>query len=142
MEEEAAVAEQQKALKRAAIREHERKHRAVNNPSPAPPRQPPMSSQERSQKYRLKKKQQRQALTAIRIADANPQDIPLVRKTTLAERTRRYRQRLNERRGYIKGMPLSKSERNRRFYAKAQQRKLESQMAEAGGIQVRSDCCF
>ena len=49
MDEEAAEAEQRKKLKRAAILERVRKHRAANKSPPTVPRPPPMSSQESPQ---------------------------------------------------------------------------------------------
>jgi len=134
MDEEAAEAEQRKKLKRAAILERVRKHRAANKSPPTVPQPPPMSSQERVRKCRLKKLQQPQALSAIHIEDAVASDSILARNSTSAERTRRYRQRLRDRSQYVKETPLTKSERNRRCYAKAQQIKLQGQIAEASSV--------
>jgi len=137
MNEEAAGAEQREKLKWAAIQERVRKHRAANKSPPTVPRPPPKSSQERVHQCRLKKLHQPQALSAIHIKDAVASDSILARNSTSAERTRRYRQRLRDQTQYVKETPLTKSERNSRCYAKAQQIKLQGQIAEASSVQVR-----
>jgi len=137
MEDEAAEAEWQKKEKRTAIRERVRKHRAAKNSPPTMPRAPPMSNRERVRKHRLKKLQERQASSSIQNQDAVGSDDIWARKTPSAERIRKYPQHLRERSRYIKEIPLGKSERNRRYYAKVQQAKLHTQIAEASGIQVR-----
>jgi len=130
MENRSKEAERQTELKCGATRERVPKHRATHNVQPTASRQPPKLTQERPHQSCLRKKQLRIAISANQSNEIVLDRAALATHATSMERTRQYRQRLRQWSCYLKPMPLSQSECNRKCYAKQQQCRLRSQGAE------------
>jgi len=137
MENETTISELRKAQKGDATRERVRKFRAAQRAeTPAHP-QPPISTNKRVCKYRLRK--QREALPPIGPLTLPPAAPAMVQRSYLsAERTRKYRQRNRERHGYLKAQPLTKRQRDLHWHSKKQQLHLKSQMVELANGQLVS----
>jgi len=128
MEEQNTNAELERARKRTATRERVRKYRASQAVHTPTMHGPPMSGKDRVRKYRLKKQQEA----------ANARPVPTMEESPLSnttktysstERTRNYRTRLRQHHGYVKPLPLTQKERDRRCYSKKKQFQLESEIS-------------
>ena len=140
MERDSRGADLEKEKKRAATRERIRKCRAKRSETSARINQPPMSTKERVQKYRLRKQQQYTSVQPS-LPSLNPTQAPIIRSYPSAERTRRYHQRLRESRSPIKRAPLSKQQRNACWLAKKKQYELQNQQAGlVNNQEVRNLC--